>query len=340
MDVYSLKNYLINNSEKIELILYTVGFSDVSDNFKMGDEYRCAWEEGTNPTSVRVNKLNLAASCFSHNINGDLITLVQAKLKCSFPETLKKIASIIDFTYKEEQSYVLPFGGFFKKIKKIREQSLTEMHTYDEGILDNYCIMPSRMFIEDGIDFHVQQKYKIGYDVQTDRIIVPWRTLGGEICGIMGRLNKEEIEKYENKWFPVIPFPKGKTLFAFSENYQNIQQHSLLLIGESEKFPMSLESKGVTVGIGLGGSNLTQFQANNIKSLFPKKILVMLDEGLDEEHSRHMAEQLKVNSFYENQVGYVYDKHNLFLPKDSKLSPSDLPLEDMKRLMKHCTISV
>ena len=164
----------------------------------------------------------------------------------------------------------------------------------------------------------------------------------------LGRLGLEHLEgaslygdpnekKEENKWFPIIPFPKSQTLFGFSENYAHIQEDRFVMIGESEKFPMALASKGIRHGLGLGGSTLNPFQANNIKSLFPKAIIVMLDEGLKEEDSIHMAEQLKMNTFYTNQVGYVYDKNGLFLPSGSKMSPTDLPLETMKQLMHHCT---
>ena len=80
---------------------------------------------------------------------------------------------------------------------------------------------------------------------------------------------------------------------------------------------------------------MSQFQANNIKSLFPNIIIVALDEGLDEEVSVHMAEQLKMDSLYSNKVGYIYDKNNLILPKGSKLAPADLHKDDLSRLMKN-----
>lgn len=332
MNIHNLKEEIKENNDLITLILEDVGFTDISDEFNQGNEIRCAWEEGSNPTSVRVNKSTLSANCFSKGIKGDIITLVQEKLNISFSQALNRISKVINFEDTNVEVN-LPFGGFFNEILSVVDDEYGEIDTYSESILDEYLILPSQRFLNDGISYEVQQRYKIGYDVTTGRIIVPWRSLSGELVGLMGRLNKENIEEYETKWLPILAFPKSKTLFGFSENYKAIQSTSFVMLGESEKFPMALSSNGIDIGLGLGGSSLSQFQANNIKSLFPKKILVCMDEGLDESISLEIAKQLKMDTFFENEVGYIYDKENKYLPKGSKMSPSDLPLEDMKKLI-------
>lgn len=339
MNIHNLKEEIKENDELISLILEDVGFTDISDEYSQGNEYRCAWEEGGNPTSVRVSKSTLSADCFSKGIKGDIITLVQEKLNISFTKALSRISKVINFEDVNAE-ITLPFGGFFNEILSVVDDSNGDIETYDESILNDYLIMPSSRLLRDGICCDIQDKYQIGYDVTTGRILVPWRSLSGELVGIMGRLNKEEIEDHENKWFPILKFPKSKTIFGFSENYRAIQHASFVMIGESEKHPMKLSSMGIDLGLGLGGSNLSQFQANNIKSLFPKRILVCMDEGLDESVSRDIAKQLKIDTFFENEVGYIYDAENKYLPKGSKMSPSDLPLEEMKKLIVECTRKV
>ncbi|MEK4122075.1 hypothetical protein [Lysinibacillus sp. FSL K6-0102] len=339
MNIYALKQQIIDNEELIELILNDSGFTDINGEFNQGNEYRCSWEEGGNPTSVRVNKSTLSSDCFSRGIKGDIITLVSEKLNLSFTKTIDRLSRLINFEDINED-ITLPFDGFFNEILNLVDDSFDDLETFDESILDDYLILPSERFLKDGISYEVQQKYNVGYDVTTGRIIVPWRNLEGKIVGIMGRLNKEEIEEYENKYLPIISFPKSKTIFGFSENYRSIQEQELVIIVEPEKGVMKLESMGVNVGLGLGGSSLSTFQANNIKSLFPKRIIVGLDEGLSEEVSRNMAKQLKIDTFFENEVGYIYDAENKYLPKGSKMSPSDLPLEKFKKLIVECTRKV
>lgn len=340
MDVHALKQHIIDNPDHIETILEKSGFHNVTDNYKQ-NEFRAAREEGRNPTSVRVSKDTLSAMCFSTNLKGDLITLVQAKLDLSFPKTINKVSEMIGFKLENKpfEPVTLPFGGYYKKISRLKNDDF-DLETYSDDILSQYEKIPSLLFYEDGILPSVQMKYQVGYDSLSSRIVVPWWTFDGRLCGIMGRLNKRDVGSDENKWFPILPFPKSKTLYGFVENYHSIQDKGIVMIGESEKFSQQLASKGLNIGLSLGGSFLSEVQANNIKSLFPKKIIVAMDEGLEEDHSRAIAEQLKMDKFYKNIVGYIHDKNNAILPKGSKLAPSDLNKNDIKKLIENCTIWV
>lgn len=335
IDVSSLKNYIITKPELIELILEKSGFHDIDDNFSGGIEYRCARDEGKNPTAVRVNKDTLQAQCFSTNLKGDLITLVQNKLNKSFPKTIEFIAKVINFEDVNEKEYQLPFRGFYKKIKRFKETNYEELETYDERLLNQYQLIPNIMFYQDGINEYTQYKYQIGYDNVSDRIVVPWRSMSGELIGLMGRKNKREVEEGENKWFPILKFPKSLSLFGFSHNYNFIQEKGIVIITESEKGTMQLSSMGLGCGVSLGGSSLSEYQANNIKSLFPNKIILALDEGLNKDIPHQMAEQLKITKYFKNNVGYIHDKNGLYLPTGSKMSPTDLPKEDFKALLKN-----
>lgn len=338
MDVHSLKNHIISKPEQIELILEESGFYNVTNNHRQ-NEYRAAREEGRNPTSVRVNKETLGAMCFSTNIKGDLLTLVQEKLNLSFPQTIKKISSMIGF--KCEKSYqptTLPFGGFYKNIAKLKSDGDIDLEVYSDDILDQFDKTPNLLFYKDGILPQVQIEYDVGYDTISRRISVPWPTFDGQVAGVMGRLNKSKLEEDDVKWFPIIPFPKSKTLYGYSKNYRSIKEKDIVMIGESEKHPMLLSSKGLNVGLSLGGTFMSDVQANHIKSLYPKTTLIMMDEGLEEDISRDIANQLKFNRFYNNRVGYIYDKSNLYMGKGSKVAPSDLDKGTLKKVIEHCTI--
>ncbi|MFS0657497.1 hypothetical protein AB1L07_02565 [Niallia alba] len=336
MDVFSLKNYIIDNPDYIELVLEEVGFHKVKD---IGKEYRCALDEHTNPTAVKVNKKTLSSSCYSINLKGDLIVLVQYKLNLSFPKAIKKIAELVEFKHEiHNEQYKLPFGGFYKNIQKLRDMEGVDIETYSYDLLNRFELAPNLLFYKDGILPHIQTQYEIGYDSLTRRISVPWYSFDGNLCGVMGRLNKKVINDEEVKWFPIVPFPKSKTLYGFANNYHSILDKGIVMIGESEKHTMSLASKGINVGISLGGSFMSEIQANHVKSLFPKTIILMLDEGLEEEHSIEIAKQLKSDKFYKNNVGYVFDKNNKYLPKGSKMAPSDLNKNKLNGLVKECIV--
>lgn len=338
MDIHSLKNYISNNEELIELILEESGFYNINGEFSGGSEIRCSLSEDGDATAVRVSKETLSTQSFSPKlkVNGDLITLIQAKKNMSFTKTIEFISKLINFEEVDKSEYELPFGGFYKKIKKFRDNDTVELTTYSESILNDFIMKPNLMFYQDGIDEETQLRYKVGYDVATDRITVAWRNTSGNIIGVMGRKNKRDVEEGDNKWFPIYSFPKSKALFGFSDNYNTMLEKGLCMIGESEKFPMQLSSKGLDIGIALGGSTLSDYQADSIKSMFLNKTIIALDEGLDEEISRNMAEKLKINKYFKNDVGYIYDKSGIYLPKGSKISPSELPNDQLKTVLKEC----
>ncbi|WAX16502.1 hypothetical protein LC76P1_00065 [Lysinibacillus phage LC76P1] len=344
MNVGALKQYLIDNDDQIALVLHKVGFCNIDGSFSKGTEWRCSWDEDSNPTSVAVKKNTLKADVYSKNIHGDIINLVEAKTGLGFSDTIKLIADIVLF--KDDGKYDVKkpaFGGFLKRVKRLKEpDGHIELEEYPESILDKYMIMPSQKFLEDGISYDVQVKYQIGYDWQSNRIIVPWRGVNGQLIGIMGRINKYEkdILPNENKWFPIIPFPKSQAIFGYSQNYTEIQKVGMCIIGESEKFPQQLESKGLPYGLGLGGNKLSVYQAQNIKATFADKIFVAMDEGLDIDVSIEMAKKLKMEGMFSNDTYYIHDKNNLWLPKASKMSLSDLPASDIKSVIRQCSFKI
>ncbi len=335
MDVYGLKQYIINNPHLIEEILEQSGFCKIRD---LGDEIRCARDEDKNPTSIKVHKETLGSVCYSTNIKGDLITLVQKKKELGFREALNFIAEISGYKLNTNPiEIVLPFGGFFKNLGVNKGTGSIDIKHYDESILNMYANIPNKMFFEDGIFPEIQERYGVGYDAVTGRITVPWYSLNMKLCGIMGRLNKREVEGYEMKWFPIIPFEKSKTIFGYKQNYEIIQSRDILVVGESEKLPMQLSSMELDIGLALGGCHMSEIQANHIKALFARRNIIAFDEGLDEEISIEAAKKIKFNNIFKNNVGYIYDRNNEYLPKGSKLSPTDVGKETFEKLLKNYT---
>lgn len=335
MNVQSLKQYIINNNDMIELILENSGFFHIK---KLGDEYVCGWTYEGMGTSVHINVNTLKYYDFSIGKHGDIITLISESKSFGFKATVKYISKIcgIDNIDFQKQKIEYPFGGYYKSVSKSDSNVLDiNIKTYSEDILNKYILKPNVMFFKDGISNKVQEKYKIGYDIETGRIIVPWRDINGDIIGIMGRYNSREVPENYAKWIPVIEFPKSHALFGFSENYTHIISKDLCYIGESEKLPMQMESKNILHSIGNGGSIINEAKAEYIKSFGVKNLILLYDEGVEEEFIRVQAKKIKSNNpFYKNNVGYVFDKDNKFLPKKSKMSPSDLYDKKMRQLIK------
>lgn len=337
LDVYKVKKYIIDNDEYIQLLLEESGFCKISDR---GKEYRCAYDIDTNSTSIKVSKDNLSSFDFSRGIKGDLITLIQHKIQKSFPRTLKFICSIVGLNDDnlEKEEVKLPFDGFFRNIGKNKD-TYEKIKTYNDNILEQYSRMPNRLFLKDGIPVDIQMKYEIGYDVMSGRITIPHRNTIGELVGIVGRCNTSEIEEGVAKYYPIIPFKKSKVLFGYDKNYKYIQKKQMVILAESEKSVMKMDAMGLKNCLAVGGNYVSEIQSKNIQALMPKYVIIGFDEGIEEEHLRNQAKKVKLeNPFLNINVGYIYDKNNEIMKKDSKIAPMDLPKNLLEKLMRNYTV--
>lgn len=341
MDIVGIKNHIIENPETIEILLNCAGFTNVND---LGKEYRCAYDETHTSMGTQIKKDTLSVSCYSLNFFGDIITLLQKKLDYSFRQTLNWVCRTLKLNTEDfkGREIVLPFGGFFKEVKRISLNTEDDIPTHDKSILDRYGVYPCKRFLVDGIDAKTQEKFGVGYDIESGRISVPWYSTNNELIGIMGRVNSDYIPDDMAKWFPIIPFTKTHTLYGLSHNYNSIIEKDIVLIGESEKFTMQLDSMGLDVGVSLGGNVITDSRANLIKSTRVSTIIVCYDEGLKIE-DRIMEGILKLKSDtnkYSNRIGYVYDKKHKYMLEKTKCSPSDLGKEIFNKLLQECVVWV
>lgn len=358
MNISQLKETIIANPEYIQDILEHIGLFKIKD---YGKEYRCAKYEDGSATGVCIVKDTLKYFYRGRDgeITGDIFTLVQDQEQVNFTDAIKIICEATGLSQeqfnKSEDVTILPFGGYFKGLKGSSDDYYQELPTYPESILEQYDRIPATRFTKDGINVKVQHDFKVSYDYESDRILVPWRNPAGQIIGIMGRYNGDDFEERNlAKWFPIIKFPKSQVLFGFSENYYDIQKSRIIVIGESEKFPMQLRSmekpivnmetgeilryESYNFGLAVGSHSVSQVQKKLIHSCFPDTIIIAFDEGIEEEYLIETAKKLQYeNSFFQTKVGYIYDKNNLYLPKGSKASPSDFGKEIFDKLILNCT---
>ena len=335
MNAVRLSEYLTNNKDGILTILESLDFTDIQYNSSK-NEFRFAREEGRNPSSVRLSLDTLLFRSFSTNEKGNIYTLVMMKTGDKyFPNALNYIANLLGLEKDKFNSKIkYPFGAFYKDLIREMQEPEYTMETYDEAILEPYLHKYNTMFFNDGIDYQTQEKFKIGFDLETCRITVPEYTFDGKLCGIMGR-SIDSQESHESRWLPIIPCSRSLTLYSYHQNYQAIQEKGMVIIGESEKFPQQLDSFDCHIGLATCGNNISPVQEKYIKGLLVPKIILGYDEGLEEEYIREQAKKLQVNtSIYKNSVGYIYDKNNEILPKGSKMSPSDAGKKGFVELIK------
>lgn len=324
MNVLKLNECISGDKDAVETILAELDCKNIRYN-SAKNEFRFSRAEGTNPTASRVSVSSLRYQCFSSGSQGSIYNLIMEKRLCSFPESLTWAAKILGISdAKLNEVTQLPFGGFYKNIiKQLREPEQVSV-TYPDDILKQFGKITNLAFLRDGIDLKTQEKFKLGYDLETNRITIPQWNMNGEIVGVMGRSNDINVPK-EFRWLPIIPCCRSYTLFGYHINYAPIQQKQLCIITESEKGVMQLSTMGHKIGLATCTNSISSAQARFIKALRVDKIVLAYDEGLNEEKLATEAEKIKCNNqIYTNKVGYIFDKNNDILPKNSKDSPTDL----------------
>lgn len=339
MNALEIKEYLLSNTDKLESLLNNIGLVDI--HYRTKDEIRCAFDEGWNPTGVKIllNE-NLSYTDFSNSDNGDIYKLVRNKLKYKEDEFYKSFRYVCDFldvkgTFTKVEKPQI-FGGVFSHFSKQKTHNLTyNIKTYPIETLNDYELRGNILFQNDGIDLKTQKKYNIGYDWCTHRITIPEFSFEGELIGVTGRYNGQDYdERGELKYYPIIEFPKSMTLFGYCQNYYDLCGNTIWLV-ESQKSVMRMDSLGKRNFLALGGRTLSPIQIKYIQNLNPKNIIVAIDEGLEESEFIKICEQLKPKtSFLTYKIGYIYDKNNEYLKKGSKDSPADLSLNELKLLSK------
>lgn len=325
-----VKSQLLDNPEQIQRILETFEFDKIQIR---RNEIRCAFEYGANPTAVVIrlqNNPDLFVMDYRNNVSYDLITYLVKTKKVAFKDVINVIKQEtgIESLYSFKRKVGL-FGDIYNNIARSNN---IEIQTYPEDILKKYENAPNLRWLRDGICIDTQRKWCVGYDVESQRITLPIRTPTGEIMAIKGRANFE-LSEFEPKYLYLEQGPMSQTLFGFSENYDALYESDILVF-ESEKSVLLLDSWGYNNAVALGSNSLSTTQAKLLMSLNPKSITFMLDNNLPLENTKRNVEVLQTFCKMRTlDIKFWNWTYNLDL--DEKAAPCDGSKEDFIYILEN-----
>ena len=309
--ITKIKESLIDDIDKIRNILEEIGclkIKLVKDNFKFANDDEGSFSGNGNTLNIHT----LSYCSYSHNIRGDILTLVSYKRNTELGGAIKWLADFLglDWEYREKKPITLPFSGFFINFEKVQEENY-KYETYDDSIVRKYeeCGL-SLYWIKDGISALTQEHFRIGYDPYSMRITIPWFDEIGRCIGFQGRLDRSEVEDWECKYLPIIPFFKGNTLYGLYQAYNDIQNKGEVIIVESEKSVLKAYQMGITNVVAIGCHSLSPRQIKLIKSLAVNVVLAYDSDVPLEECIKQVKELIISNLFFSNEV-YVLDMDGL-----------------------------
>ena len=328
--ITKIKESLIDDIDKIRNILEEIGclkIKLVKDNFKFAND-----DEGTfsgNGNTLNIHTLSYCS--YSHNIRGDILTLVSYKRNTELGGAIKWLADFLglDWEYREKKPITLPFSGFFMNFEKVQEENY-KYETYDDSIVRKYeeCGL-SLYWIKDGISALTQEHFRIGYDPYSMRITIPWFDEIGRCIGFQGRLDRSEVEDWECKYLPVIPFFKGNTLYGLYQAYNDIQNKGEVIIVESEKSVLKAYQMGITNVVAIGCHSLSPRQIKIIKSL-AVDVCIAYDSDVPLEEMIEEGKNCIIDNIFFNNTVTVLDMDGL----GDKISAFDLNKEVVDKTLE------
>jgi len=335
--IVKIKDKLRDNEELIRDILEEMGCNNIHKVSE--DEFRFGMDDEGSGSGNSLFISTLGYRSFSMSSYGDIITLVKDMKNVTLGDSIRLLANKLNIKATYSQTEVkLPFGGFWKGLSKTKIIDESPPLTYALSTLNQYKYGVSLLWIRDEISALTQEFYSIGYDLATDRITIPWFNETGELCGIVGRLNKINIGDKECKYLSLIPFNKSKCLYGFYENYQDILNNGCIIICESEKSVMKGREMGFNNIVALGGNSISPRQARLIKSMFCK-VVIALDEDMTLEHCVEQARKVQIqNVFFDSEV-YIVDMNNELIT-DKKVSLLDLDKQIIDSILEEHLIYI
>lgn len=326
MDIKELKTYIYEN-QYVEQILNEIQCHHIKYHTS-GEYWSAANATGDNVSAINVRNCeqlwvtNYTRQMVKTNRATDIFDLVGYTLDIDFSHSVKFVCDKIGISYYHDFSADIPES--FRILEMInsmnsdyQDESEKPLVPIPENILNYYRPYVNDLFFNDNISYATQREFEVGYDEQTNRITIPIRSDIGDLCGVKGRLFKEDIEDGESKYLYLEKCARSKILYGLNKTINGIKESGTVYVMESEKAVMQLWSYGFCNGVATGGKKVS---TNQIEMLFRLGVSIVLcfDKDVEFEELEELA-----NRFPEGTpIYYILDKDNLLNEKES---PTDNP---------------
>ena len=307
---------LSNNPDKIIELLDENGFKNIKHK---GDKIHFAYDDIGGNGSCVINVENLAYKRFSTGEGGKIFDAIMSKRNLDFKQSVGYIKSWLgiensyDYSHIEKKDKLNLFGGIFNFENRDCHKIYSEYEIPYEK-----CI--SELFIKDNICPITQIYFDNRYDKISERVVITWKDINGNVVGFNKRANFDLPDGYKFKYITEEGFVKNNHLYGLYENKDIISKTKIVVVVESEKSVQQAFSFGYRNIVALGSSNFSEKQLLLVKDIGVTNIVLAFDEGSD---------YLKVKSVldrfdkYKSEIGFYFIKDYSKFKLGGKDSPTD-----------------
>lgn len=289
--------------KSIEKLKNQIDIVDIIEHYlpvkKMGANYKCVcpFHDDRNP-SMSISQSKQIFHCFACKAGGDAIKFVMDYEKLTYPEAIKRIASLVNFSLEytsdkaptqKENKHILEKANAFYRSEFFKHETAVR-YIYSRGIndamiekfelgwagdsastirlLQNENIEPKEA-LEVGI---VKQNENGIYASFIERITFPIYAHTAKLVGFGGRTISDHPAKYVNSPQSMV-FDKSKLLYGYHLARQSIFEKKQIIITEGYLDVIMLHFAGFTNAVAVLGTALT---TNHLPLLKRGEISVVL----------------------------------------------------------------
>ena len=272
-------------------------------------------------------------SCFGCGEHGNVITFCMKQLDMTYDDAVEYLAGIAGLA-AEKQS-ISSSVSFFKKLK--RKNKLIHENPKPHLILDKETLKQFdygfvKLWQDEGIPQNIMDKYGVGYDRRSQRIVYPVYDNNGNLINIKGRTTVADYKHHD----PPIPKyinyqPVGDMDYFQGMNFKKdlIKDVGECILFESFKSVMKADSYGYPNSVSVESHKINKYQVRLLLKL-QCDIVIAFDKDVSINEIRNMDTVNKLKMF--TNVYVIVDKNNLLGGADEKNSPVDKGKEIWEKL--------
>lgn len=287
-------------------------------------------------------------TCFTQCAHSfDIIELVRKRLTLmkqpdSFIDAINTILSITGLAPNaisriNVKKNVYDWEGDLGKFLRFKRTG-TELQEYDKLILSQLTKSYPLQWLEEGISVETMEKYQIGYYERDCSTTIPNYDTSGRLVGIRVReWNPDRIDNF-GKYHPLMlldntcyKFSSNSLWYGLNYNQCEIERAGAVMIGESEKFVMRLDSiyKEKNVAVGMFGNTMSTQKRNQLIKLGVNQVIYVPDcDFIGKDEQAYNEWEKKIIAFGKQWEGYakvdvVWDDGSLLGVKDNATDKGD-----------------
>lgn len=330
MDAKEIKQQLSEND--ILSILSDLGLEPYIENGNIICRTGCHNHDGSGSHKLYYYQDTHMLHCYTNCGSMDLFSLVEKVKGVEFNDAYNYILDYFGFdkSISPNDYYESLDFSFFDRFNK--EKEIKELPIVDDKILNLYQDKYHISWINDNIYPSTMKKFNIKLSVAKEQIIIPHYNINGGLVGVRCRNLNPTIVAKGNKYMPVFEnnrmynHPTGANLYGLHENMDNILDMRKLILFESEKSVLQLDSiyGGYGIGVGVSGSSFSDRQLELIKGLDIDEVIIAFDKEFNEVGDpleKYYAEKIQktvINKLLPYfSVTVIWDTKGLLKLKDS-----------------------